>query len=150
MKSIWIIALLFTSIVISGQSKDVNIQNKYGAAGYDLVSYTEKKAIKGNDKFMLRHNGVVYRFSSKVNSLKFEKDPVKFLPQYGGWCAYAMATKGEKVKVNPKTFELRNGKLYLFYDAYFNNTYEDWIEEGPEELVIKADKNWASIVNNGQ
>ena len=150
MKSIWMLFLLFASLVITGQSKDINIQNNYGAAGYDLVSYTEEKAIKGSDKFMYKHKGVVYRFSSKVNLLKFEKNPVKFLPQYGGWCAYAMATKGEKVKVNPKTFELRNGKLYLFYDAYFDNTYEDWIEQEPEELVIKADKNWASIVNSSQ
>ncbi len=61
-----------------------------------------------------------------------------------------MATKGEKVKVNPKTFELRNGKLYLFYDAYFDNTFEDWIKEGPEGLVIRADKNWASILKSNQ
>ena len=147
MKSIWIIVLFFTCVVINGQNKDVNIQNDYAVAGYDLVSYVNGEAIKGNDKFMLTHKGVSYRFSSNVNLLKFEKDPVKFLPQYGGWCAYAMATKGEKVKVNPKTFELRKGKLYLFYDAYFDNTYEDWIEEGPDELVIRANKNWSSIVN---
>ncbi len=150
MKSIWILVLLFTSVVINGQGKAVNIQNNFGAAGYDLVSYVEQKAIKGNDKFILKYQGVSYRFSSKVNLLKFEEDPVKFLPQYGGWCAYAMATQGEKVKVNPKTFELRNGKLYLFYDAYFDNTYEDWKEEGPEELVVKADKNWALILHNSQ
>ena len=150
MKSIWMLFLLFASLVITGQSKDINIQNNFGASGYDLVSYVEQQAKKGNDKFIFKYQGVSYRFSSKVNLLKFEKNPVKFLPQYGGWCAYAMATKGEKVKVNPKTFELRNGKLYLFYDAYFDNTYEDWIEEEPEELVIKADKNWASIVNSSQ
>lgn len=56
-----------------------------------------------------------------------------------------MATKGEKVKVNPKTFELRDNKLHLFFNAYFDNTYDDWVNEGPEKLVISADNNWAKI-----
>ena len=102
----------------------------------------DAKGVKGQAKFSTEHKGVSYRFSSDSNLNKFKKEPLKFLPQYGGWCAYAMASKGEKVKVNPKTFEIRNGKLYLFYDAYFDNTFENWIEEGPDELVLKADENW--------
>ena len=140
MRLAWVFLLLFQSL--SGQQKHINIQNNYGAAGYDLVSYFNSKAEKGTNKFSSKHEGVLYRFVSEANLNKFKLEPLKYLPQYGGWCAYAMATKGEKVKVNPKTFEIRNGKLYLFYDAYFDNTFEDWIEEGPEQLLIKADLNW--------
>ena len=140
MRLAWVFLLLFQSL--SGQQKHINIQNNYGAAGYDLVSYFNSKAEKGTNKFSLKHEGLLYRFVSETNLNKFKQEPLKYLPQYGGWCTYAMATKGDKVKVNPKTFEIRNGKLYLFYDAYFSNTFEEWIEEGPEQLVIKADLNW--------
>lgn len=138
--------LIATSVSIKAQDKHTNIQNNFGTSGYDLVSYFNSKALKGKDNFTLKHEGVSYRFSSKLNLMKFEQAPEKYLPQYGGWCAYAMATKGEKVKVNPKTFELRNGKLFLFYNAYFDNTLENWLEEGPEELVNRADNNWAKIM----
>ncbi|MDN3644088.1 YHS domain-containing (seleno)protein [Lutimonas halocynthiae] len=139
MRLVWVFLLVIQSV---SAQQNVNIQSDYGAAGYDVVAYFDAKAIKGQSKFSTEHKGVSYRFSSDNNLNKFKKDPLQFLPQYGGWCAYAMASKGEKVKVNPKTFEIRNSKLYLFYDAYFDNTFEDWIEEGPDELVLKADENW--------
>ena len=78
--------------------------------------------------------------------IKFERDPIKYLPRYGGLCSNAVSKTGRKVRVNPKTFELRDRKLYAFYDAYFDNTYEDWIEEGPEELKLKADMNWIEVL----
>ncbi len=140
MKLVWVFLLIVSNLLV--QQTEVNIQSNYGVAGYDMVSYFDSNAIKGSAKFSFIHEGVSYRFSSYTNLNKFKKAPLKYLPQYGGWCAYAMATKGEKVKINPKTFELRNGKLYLFYDAYFDNTFEDWLKEGPDELVLKADSNW--------
>jgi len=150
MKSIWIIPLLFVILTAKGQNNHINIQHNYGVDGYDLVSYFEGKSKKGSDKFRHIYEGVDYRFLSNTNLIKFKADPVKYLPQYGGWCAYAMASKGEMIKINPKTFELRDGKLYLFYDAYFNNTFEDWIEEGPEELVNRADGNWVKILTSSE
>jgi len=140
MRFVWVFLLISQSL--SAQQKQVNVQNNNGAAGYDLVAYFDAMALKGSAKFTLKHEGISYRFVSESNLNEFKLNPLKYLPQYGGWCAYAMASKGEKVKVNPKTFEIRKGKLYLFYDAYFDNTFEDWIKEGPEQLVMKADENW--------
>lgn len=134
--------LLLITQIFWAQNESVNIQNNYGVSGYDLVSYFDLKATKGSSKFVYEYEGIKYRFVSKENLDKFSGQPSKYLPQYGGWCAYAMATKGEKIKINPKTFEIRNAKLYLFYNAYFDNTFEDWLEEGPEQLILKADKNW--------
>ena len=55
-----------------------------------------------------------YYFSSEKNKAEFSQNPSKYKPQYGGWCAYAMGSNGEKVEVNPETFKLIDGKLYLF------------------------------------
>jgi len=53
-----------------------------------------------------------------------------------------MAKTGEKVDINPKSFEVREGKLYLFYLTAFNNTYESWLTENPKALVAKANRNY--------
>lgn len=71
--------------------------------------------------------------------------PEKYEPEYGGWCAYAMGESGEKVKIDPETFKIVNGKLYLFYNFFFNNTLKDWnIDE--KHLKLKADKNWKMLI----
>ena len=58
-----------------------------------------------------------------------------------------MGAKGSKVPVNPKTFEIRDGKLYLFYNKGNTNTLDLWTTEGAEQLKVKADKNWKKINN---
>jgi len=72
----------------------------------------------------------------------FKLDPAKYTPQYGGYCAYAIGKTGEKVSINPKTFEIRDGKLYLFYNAWGVNTLALWSKEGAQDLKRKADENW--------
>lgn len=143
---VFIFLLLFVGTAYA-QEAHVNIQNGLGVSGYDLVAYYNNTAIKGKSKFKATYKDVTYQFSSQQNLETFKKTPEKYLPQYGGFCAYALATDAEKMKVNPKTFEVRDGKLYLFYDAFFNNTFESWIEEGPEKLINQGDKNWLELKN---
>jgi len=54
------------------------------------------------------------------------KNPAGYEPQYGGWCAYAMGANGEKVEIDPGTFKIVDGKLNLYYNAFFNNTLKSW------------------------
>ena len=68
------------------------------------------------------------------------------MPQYGGYCAYAVAIKGEKIGVNPKTFQIIDDKLYLFYNKWGVNTLENWNDEGVEKLQVQANENWEKIV----
>ena len=70
--------------------------------------------------------GVTYYFYSEENRLQFQNDPGKFEPAYGGWCAYARGNTGEKVKIDPETYKVLEGRLYLFYNFYFNNTLKTW------------------------
>ena len=125
--------------------KDINVQRNYGARGYDLVMYQSNVAKKGKRKFTFVYEGVKYKFISKQNRTLFESNPSLYLPEYGGWCAYAMALNGSKVKINPKTFQLYNGKLYLFYNVFFNNTLDTWKEDGEDTMRKKADEEWEKL-----
>lgn len=115
--------------------------------GYDPVSYfTHGKAVEGKQGITMVYEGITYRFSSPQNKEAFKSDPKKYEPQYGGWCAYAMGVSGEKVEVDPETFKIINGKLYLFYNKYFNNTLRSW-DKDESRLHPRADNNWSKIVS---
>ncbi|MGK0316900.1 MAG: YHS domain-containing protein [Saprospiraceae bacterium] len=146
MKTLNILLLsLITTISISAQSSQYNVQKGYVAKGYDVVSYFDNKAEKGDKKYTVEHDGVKFKFTSKENLDTFNSDPESFVPQYGGYCAYAIGKNSDKVKINPETFEIRDGKLYLFYNTIFANTLEKWLEEGAENLKSQADQNWVTI-----
>lgn len=122
-----------------------NVKKSIGLEGYDPVSYFSDKPKEGSEKFTTAYKGVVYYFASAANLQKFKTAPEKFEPAYGGWCAYAMGANGEKVKIDPETFKIINGKLYLFYNFWGNNTLEDW-NESEAKLKQAADLNWSKIV----
>jgi len=137
---------LFIISVTQAQT-DYNTKKGFIAEGFDVVSYFENKAEKGNKKFTTTYDGVKLKFISKDHLSLFTKQPEKYMPQYGGYCAYAIAEKGRKVSINPKTFEIRDGKLYLFYNSWGTNTLKSWLNKSPITLVNKADKQWHLIKN---
>ena len=140
-----IITLLVLIISTSLYAQDYNTKKGFVAEGYDVVSYFNNTAVKGDKRFVADYDGVQFKFSSKENLEIFNTSPKKYIPAYGGYCAYAIGVKGEKVSIDPETFEIRDGKLYLFYNSWGINTLELWKEEGAEDLKIKADKNWLKI-----
>ncbi|MEP4532157.1 MAG: YHS domain-containing (seleno)protein [Cyclobacteriaceae bacterium] len=128
------------------QPSDLNI-DKAGLAldGYDAVSYFLGEPKEGTKFIKTTYERVTYYFSSEKNKQVFLSDPDKYLPQYGGWCAYAMGLNSEKVKVDPETFKIVGGKLYLFYNFWGTNTLKPW-NENEAALMEGADKNWKKIV----
>ena len=122
--------------------KNYNTEDGYVAEGYDVVEYFNNLAIEGDEKYTASHDGVKYKFSKKENLIKFNKNPTMYVPQYGGWCAYAIGDSGEKVSIDPETFQILDGKLYLFYNQFFTNTLDSWNKKGPRKLRKKADENW--------
>lgn len=128
-----------------GQKIDYNLENGFMAQGYDVVSYFSNKALEGKSTYSTSYDGVKYKFYNKENLDKFKSNPSKYVPQYGGWCAYAMGNKGEKVNIDPETFEIREGKLFLFYNSWGNNTLKSWLKEKPVTLRKQADTNWNKI-----
>lgn len=124
------------------RKKQFNLGDGIAIQGYDPVAYfKENKAAIGKKELSLVHNGVTYFFSSVENREAFRKAPAKYEPEYGGWCAYAMGAKGEKVGIDPGTFKIIKNKLYLFYNKFFTNTLKDWNKD-ESNLKTKADANW--------
>lgn len=125
---------------------EFNLEKKVAIQGYDPVAYFKQgKALKGKKELTATYEGVMYQFSSVANKALFEKNAAYYEPKYGGWCAYAMGSSGEKVEINPETFKIIDGKLFLFYNAYFNNTLKSWNKE-EVSLKAKADANWKKYI----
>lgn len=151
-KQILILLVAFISATTFGQTAskritEFNLDKKVAIQGYDPVAYfTQKKAVKGKATMASTYEGVIYNFSSQANKETFAKNPSGYEPQYGGWCSYAMGANGEKVEVNPETFKIVDGKLNLFYNAFFNNTLKSWNKD-EVNLKKKADANWKKFIN---
>ncbi len=129
---------------IALRTKHFNLENGVAIQGYDPVAYfTINKAVKGKKEYAASFEGATYYFSTPANKESFLKTPKKFEPEYGGWCSYAMGATGEKVEIDPETFKIVNGKLNLFYNAFFNNTLPKWNKD-EVNLKNKADKNWSN------
>jgi YHS domain-containing protein len=123
------------------RKKHFNVKKNIALEGYDPVSYFDGRPTEGKEELKLSYEGIVYLFYSRENLNKFKNKPTLYEPQYGGWCAYAMGESGEKVKINPETFKILNGKLYLFYNFWGNNTLEDW-NKNEKKLLQSGDTNW--------
>lgn len=144
-----VLFILFVSISSNAQpllrTKHFNVENGLAIQGYDPVAYfVQNKAIKGNKQFTAFAEGITYYFSNAANKDLFIKDYKKYEPQYGGWCAYAMGATGEKVEIDPETFKIVGGKLYLFYHSWTNNTLSKWNKE-EASLKSKADASWTKF-----
>jgi YHS domain-containing protein len=124
------------------RTKHFNLEKSgLGIQGYDPLSYYLGKPKKGSNSYTYNLNGVTYRFANAKNMELFKASPAKYEPAYGGWCAYAMGAKGEKVEVDPETYKIVDGRLYLFYNSFLNNTLPKWNED-EKNLNKKADSNW--------
>jgi len=148
----FLLLLLLVAVTAFGQTPEVrkkqyNLESSgLALQGYDPVAYfTMNKAVEGQKEFSTSYHGVTYRFSSKQNRDEFTHNPARYEPQFGGWCAYAMGKKGEKVAIDPGTFKVLDGKLYLFYNKYFNNTLKSWNQD-EARLKTQADRNWMKFV----
>lgn len=128
--------------------KEYNLErNRLGLKGYSPVSYIEKKkAEKGGKDHTYTYRGVTYRFTSARQIETFRKDPEKYEPAYGGWCAWAMKT-GDKADFNPKAFKIVDGRLLVFYDGLFGDTLEKWNEAEADDAaqIAAADEQWRKI-----
>ena len=109
--------------------------------GYDTVAYfTQQKPVQGSAEFSVVHGGATYRFASAGNMKKFEANPDKFVPAYGGYCAFGVSV-GAKFDGDPRYWKIVDGKLYLSLNKKIQDT---WLKDVPGNIG-KAEKSWMKI-----
>ncbi|MGZ9129847.1 MAG: YHS domain-containing (seleno)protein [Candidatus Binatia bacterium] len=111
--------------------------------GYDTVAYfSEKRAVPGQPGFAWTHGGAEWRFASAANRDAFKAEPQNYAPQYGGYCAFAVAN-GYTAKGDPLQWTIVNNRLFLNYDA---SVKEKWLQD-TAGFIAKADNNWPGVLN---
>jgi YHS domain-containing protein len=124
-------------------------KNKIANGGYDMVAYfTDNAAIKGSNEYTAEYHGVKYQFASADHKQLFQQAPEKYLPVCDGYCAWGVAEKGKKVPVNPMTYKIIDGKLYLFFNGDFNgkpfNTLTEW-NKNQDQLLSELPAKWSRL-----
>lgn len=122
---------------------------------FDPVSYiVDGKAVKAGGenagKFRFKYKNATYVFVSQAHLELFKATPERFLPQFGGWCAYAVAAKQAKVDIDPTSFHVQDGRLLLFYDGFLAHTKKTWLTDkskDPKTYLSEADRNWPKVEN---
>jgi YHS domain-containing protein len=137
----FLVALMVLSPALS-QAGGVH-ENTIGASGYDLTTYfNQEKPQRGNGNHVAEYDGVTYVFATDDNKKTFLANPVKFLPQYGGYCAFG-ASVNKKFVSDPEQFDIVDGKLFLNLDSKVRAI---WLKDVPGRIK-QADENWKKIVN---
>ena len=117
--------------------------NNDAVGGYDVVSYFQgaKKPVKGKTKYKTSYKGADWLFANQENLDAFSANPEKYRPQYGGYCAYAVA-RGSTVKGDPLQYHISNGKLYLNYNEKYKNI---WLND-KHAFIEKGDMKWPELL----
>jgi len=139
-----VIALMSFALFQSANAADAVYTSYFSdkaAAGYDVVAYfTENKPVQGSNNYKLEYNGADWYFSSEENLALFTNNPEKYAPQYGGYCAWAMA-ENETAPGKPAFWTVYNDKLYLNYDK---SVQDKWVTD-KDNFIKQADLNWAKL-----
>lgn len=140
MKKIIQLCLVLITMSISAQN---NLKDGVAIQGYDPVAYfVEGKAVLGLKEVKVQYDIATYYFVTEANKEQFVKNPEKFVPQYGGYCAFGLS-KGYKAPIDPKAFTIVEDKLYLNYSL---DVKAEWMKQR-EERIVKANENWKKIKN---
>ncbi len=118
-------------------------KNNVAVGGYDAVSFFKNKPLEGNSDFSYAYKGAEWHFSSEANRDLFKANPEAFAPQYGGYCAWAVAG-GKLAKGSPKHWTIEDGRLYLNYNG---KVKERWLADKAARIA-QADKIWPGILKD--
>lgn len=141
--TILFLQILFIAFGSFAQKSEVFIADEGAMHKYDPVAYfTKGESVKGNDQFTFAYKGANWYFSNEQNLNAFKANPEKYAPQYGGYCAYGMAS-GYKAPTDPDAWTIVNGKLYLNYNKNVQNLWN----KDRLGFIKKADTNWPAVKN---
>jgi YHS domain-containing protein len=138
---ITVVLLLITACVVQAQRAEIFSPEGKAIKGYDVVAFfKEMKPVMGKDSLAYTYKGAQWLFSSRQNMETFKADPARYMPQYGGYCAYGTAD-GHKAPTETDTWTIVDGKLYFNYNQKVKGL---WTKDQPG-LIKKADMQWPAI-----
>lgn len=142
MKTLQIALFAFLlSAKLFAQTISYNSTNGIALKGYDPVAYfSEQKATEGKKEFTYEWSGTQWLFSSQANLDTFKAAPQKYVPQYGGFCAYGVS-ENHKSPTDPNAWTVVDGKLYLNYSL---KVKELWSKDIPGRIQ-KANGFWPTL-----
>jgi len=126
------------------QTKTLFNLDKTGVAiqGYDPVAFfTDHKPVEGKAEFVSKHDGATYLFSSKEHKELFDKEPAKYEPGFGGYCAYGVS-RNKLVEIDVDAFQIVDGRLILQYSKSVRNDFN----KDTKGNLMKAETNWPGLV----
>ena len=120
-----------------------SLLSRVAVGGYDPVAYfTDGRAVRGSADHRITHQGYEYRFASAEHLAAFRANPSRYLPQYGGYCAWAVS-QGYTAPGNPNNWRVVDGKLYLNYNDEIQTRWERDISG----FIRSANTNWPSVLS---
>ena len=136
-----VLLLSVAAAAMAGSVDPVYQNGGLAIRGYDPVAYLEQSTpVKGSARFSYQWRGATWRFASADHRDRFQAEPERYAPQYGGYCAYAVS-KGHTASIDPEAWKIVDGKLYLNYSK---GVQRKWEQDVPGNIV-KADKNWPGL-----
>lgn len=123
-------------------AQNINVdKDGFAVKGYDPVAYfLQGKPVQGHKEIAFLYKGATYLFSSTENREIFRKTPLQYIPQYNGYCAWAVK-QGYIADINPKAWVISQSRLFLNY----NRTYQKRFEKNLQENIKQADVNWPDV-----
>ncbi|MEM1416970.1 MAG: YHS domain-containing (seleno)protein [Myxococcota bacterium] len=115
--------------------------SRFAIGGYDPVAYfTDREPTRGSEAHQVRWGGHVWLFASAEHAEQFEASPRRYAPQYGGYCAYAMAD-GRAVRIDPNAWSIVGGKLYLNYSQDVRRRWNG----DRAGYIARANEKWPEV-----
>jgi YHS domain-containing protein len=136
--------LMLATFPVGAFAKELNNLDGSGIAlqGYDPVAFfTDNRPVRGHQQFQTKYHGATYYFASAEHKTTFEKEPAKYEPQFGGFCAYG-ASRGKTVPIKIEAWQIVNRRLLMQYDLGVKEEFNG----DPQGNLSKADKNWPGLV----
>ena len=135
-----------SNLAAAGKGATLVDENGIAVAGYDPVSYFQPDGpLPGFASYEVEHDGALYRFANEENAAKFRAEPERYMPQYGGFCAYGM-TFGSRSPVDPLAYRIHNDKLYIMINQ---GTTAMW-QSRKNVAIPKADAAWRHLRSLGE
>ena len=144
MKKLFVVLMLCSALSTIATAKDLlNLDGKGVAIqGYDPVAFfTDNRPVKGNSQLQSEYHGAKYYFASAEHKAAFDKEPAKYEPQFGGYCAYG-ASHGAKAPIKIEAWQIVNGRLLMQYDLDVKGKFN----QDQQGNLRKADQNWPGLV----